>query len=161
MLVPVEHPLHATSSAQRPGCAVWGSLIDRLRLARPFRQGDVVTAQGQVVHVAAIKPGVHQVTRFSMHGADGDPIGELDYATITRGATLDGPPRSVAQVHGVPTASMPEKPLWTREVYISPDAAQAYTECADIYNPIHTERSVAKVAGLPDIILHGSATQRT
>ena len=34
----------------------------------------------------------------------------------------------------------------------------AYTECADIWNPIHTERQAALAAGLPDIILHGTAT---
>ena len=33
-----------------------------------------------------------------------------------------------------------------------------YTECASIWNPIHTERAVALAAGLPDIILHGTAT---
>ena len=33
-----------------------------------------------------------------------------------------------------------------------------YTECARIWNPIHTERDVALRAGLPDIILHGTAT---
>jgi acyl dehydratase len=33
-----------------------------------------------------------------------------------------------------------------------------YTECAQIWNPIHTERQVALQAGLPDIILHGTAT---
>ena len=38
-------------------------------------------------------------------------------------------------------------------------AGQQYAECANIYNPIHTEPSVAKAAGLPDMILHGSATK--
>jgi acyl dehydratase len=33
-----------------------------------------------------------------------------------------------------------------------------YTECARIWNPIHTDRAVAMGAGLPDIILHGTAT---
>ncbi len=33
-----------------------------------------------------------------------------------------------------------------------------YTECARIWNPIHTERAAALAAGLPDIILHGTAT---
>jgi len=33
-----------------------------------------------------------------------------------------------------------------------------YTECARIWNPIHTDRAVAMDAGLPDIILHGTAT---
>ena len=33
-----------------------------------------------------------------------------------------------------------------------------YTECARIWNPIHTDAAVARAAGLPAIILHGTAT---
>jgi acyl dehydratase len=33
-----------------------------------------------------------------------------------------------------------------------------YTECARIFNPIHTDAAYARAAGLPDIILHGTAT---
>jgi acyl dehydratase len=36
--------------------------------------------------------------------------------------------------------------------------AHVYSECAQIWNPIHTEKRVAIAAGLPDIILHGTAT---
>jgi acyl dehydratase len=36
--------------------------------------------------------------------------------------------------------------------------AHVYTECAAIWNPIHTERAYALASGLPDIILHGSCT---
>ncbi|MDH3683136.1 MAG: MaoC/PaaZ C-terminal domain-containing protein, partial [Acidimicrobiia bacterium] len=36
-------------------------------------------------------------------------------------------------------------------------AAHTYTECARIWNPIHTDKAVALAAGLPDIILHGTA----
>jgi acyl dehydratase len=43
-------------------------------------------------------------------------------------------------------------------VSISREAPHVYTECAQIWNPIHTEREVALAAGLPDIILHGTAT---
>ena len=51
------------------------------------------------------------------------------------------------------------EPLWTKELVVGLHAGQQYTECANIYNPIHTEPSVAKAAGLPDMILHGSATK--
>ena len=37
-------------------------------------------------------------------------------------------------------------------------AAHVYTECARIWNPIHTDVAYARAAGLPDIILHGTAT---
>jgi acyl dehydratase len=33
-----------------------------------------------------------------------------------------------------------------------------YTECARIWNPIHTDVAVARAAGLPAPILHGTAT---
>jgi len=36
--------------------------------------------------------------------------------------------------------------------------AHIYTECARIYNPIHTDLKVARDAGLPALILHGTAT---
>ena len=36
--------------------------------------------------------------------------------------------------------------------------AHVYSECARIWNPIHTDLEVARRMGLPDIILHGSAT---
>ena len=37
-------------------------------------------------------------------------------------------------------------------------AAHVYTEGARIYNPIHTDLAVARSAGLPGLILHGTAT---
>jgi len=43
-------------------------------------------------------------------------------------------------------------------VTIAPTLAHVYSECARIWNPIHTDRAVARAAGLPDIILHGTAT---
>jgi len=43
-------------------------------------------------------------------------------------------------------------------VPIPASLAHVYTECARIWNPIHTDRAVALAAGLPDIILHGTAT---
>ena len=36
--------------------------------------------------------------------------------------------------------------------------AHVYSECARIWNPIHTDVAVARAAGLPNIILHGTAT---
>ena len=41
---------------------------------------------------------------------------------------------------------------------VSATAAHVYTEGARIWNPIHTDAAVAARAGLPGIILHGTAT---
>ena len=42
-------------------------------------------------------------------------------------------------------------------VPISALAAHVYTECARIWNPVHTDTAVADRAGLPGLILHGTA----
>ncbi len=44
------------------------------------------------------------------------------------------------------------------DIDVPAGTAHTYTECARIWNPIHTDRAVALSAGLPDIILHGTAT---
>ncbi len=41
---------------------------------------------------------------------------------------------------------------------IAASAPHVYTECARIWNPIHTDAVVAQRAGLPGLILHGTAT---
>ncbi len=41
---------------------------------------------------------------------------------------------------------------------VDANAAHVYTECARIWNPIHTDLAVANAAGLSVTILHGTAT---
>jgi acyl dehydratase len=85
---------------------------------------------------------------------------ELYYNGITRGATLEGPDAVIDEEPAWPDVGHATGAvLWREEIRVGLQAAQQYTECAQIYNPIHTEPSVAKAAGLPGIILHGSATK--
>jgi acyl dehydratase len=44
------------------------------------------------------------------------------------------------------------------EIAIAATAGHVYTECSRIWNPIHTDPEYARAAGLPGIILHGTAT---
>jgi acyl dehydratase len=44
------------------------------------------------------------------------------------------------------------------KIVVPAGMAHIYTECARIFNPIHTDAAVARAAGLPAIILHGTAT---
>jgi acyl dehydratase len=129
-----------------------------LRLLKPFEEGAVVTSQGQIILVEQIRPGIRSVTRYRMVDSMGELVAELDMAGILRGCVLDGPGGAIAEEQALPQkTTAEEKPVWSSSVSIVPEAAQVYTECAEIYNPIHTERRVARAAGLPDIILQGSA----
>ena len=82
----------------------------------------------------------------------------MDTGGITRGAELVGEDAELASAPPLPQRSSDNgEPVWSTTFPIDPQAPHVYTECADIWNPIHTERRVALAAGLPDIILHGSA----
>ena len=131
-----------------------------LTIHRPFRTGEAVTTQGKTIQMRQTRPGVYNVDRYRMTGSNGELIAELYYNGITRGATLAGPAAILDEEPAWPEISAPAgTAIWREEVPIALHAAQQYTECAQIYNPIHTEPSVAKAAGLPGIILHGSATK--
>lgn len=131
-----------------------------LTIHRPFRTGEAVTTQGRTIQMRQTRPGVYNVDRYRMTASNGELIAELYYNGITRGATLAGPAAIVDEEPVWPEVSAPAgTAIWREDVPVALHAAQQYTECAQIYNPIHTEPSVAKAAGLPGIILHGSATK--
>jgi len=131
-----------------------------LRMFRPFKTGEAITTQGENIAKRQLKPGVYSVERYRMTASNGDLVAELYYNGITRGATLSTGDRVIEQEPSWPQVDKASvEPIWRKPVLVGLHAGQQYTECARIFNPIHTEPSVAKKAGLPDMILHGSATK--
>ena len=129
-----------------------------VQFERHAREGDVITSQGQSVAVKQVKPGVLAAQRFTFRDSQGETVAIMDTGGITRGAELDGAAAELASAPPLPQRSSDDgAPVWSTTFPIDPQAPHVYTECADIWNPIHTERKVALAAGLPDIILHGSA----
>ena len=124
----------------------------------PLRVGDVVTVQGRRIEVSQRPPGVYVVTRFEMRDNAGSLLATVDDGAIARGAHTDGPDVSLEDTPPLPRPTGRETGGWSATVAIAKEAPHVYTECADIWNPIHTERRVALAADLPDIILQGSAT---
>jgi acyl dehydratase len=132
----------------------------RLVVHRPPRAGDVLRTTGRVVGVEPRRAGTLLVSRFETVDVAGRPVTTTDYGSVYRGVALAGAaaagpaagarPRAVAGA--VPAAG------WTERVAVDASAAWVYTECARIWNPIHTDVAVARDAGLAGPILHGTAT---
>jgi len=124
------------------------------RLVRP---GDRLTTELSIDGLTDISPGAKATTRLETVDADGRPVMTTVQDAIYLGVATEGvdhpdpkPPPPVQAVRvGDP---------FTAAIELSAGAAHTYTECARIWNPIHTDRAVAQAAGLPDIILHGTAT---
>jgi acyl dehydratase len=128
-----------------------------LTLHRPARAGDRLTTRAQVIRVEPRRSGSYVLTRFTTEDAAGAPVSTTDYGSIylgvdsePEGERLDGEDASAAGSAGTPA--------WSAPVTVAATLAHLYTECARIWNPVHTDRAVARRAGLPDIILHGTAT---
>ena len=87
----------------------------------------------------------------------GEPV-----ATTVQGGMYLGVPVIGEDVVEYPSPPVPPvpggEPRSATEIAIGGGDAHSYTECARIWNPIHTDRAVARSAGLDDIILHGTAT---
>ncbi len=139
----------------------------RLTLHRRPRAGDRLSTTAAVVALERRAPGAYQVLRMETVDAAGRPVSTTDYGSLYLGVDCDAAPRPGPRE---PSALSPEGRgqgegssdteawSWSVEVPIAPTLAHVYTECARIWNPIHTDRAVALGAGLPDIILHGTAT---
>jgi acyl dehydratase len=127
----------------------------RLAVHSPLRAGEDVRIVAEIVGVGTIRSGAYATVRFDATAADGSPLWTSWMGTIYRGIDVVGDDRPVA-LDPLPRVSLTNAASTT--VDIGARAAHVYTECARIWNPIHTDVSVARRAGLPDIILHGTAT---
>ena len=111
---------------------------------------------GKVVAALQRKPGTLVVYRFETRDAKGEPVSTTDFSALYRDAQLEGADRTIARTDDPPKPTQALKEIG--EIPVAATAAHIYTECARIWNPIHTDVEYARAAGLPDIILHGTAT---
>ena len=126
------------------------------RLSRPVRAGDRLRTTATVSSAAPRSPGAYVVTRLETVDAAGHHVSTTEYGSIYRGVECD--PRGAAPEPAAPARPSPARPDWSVDIPVPAGLAHTYTECARIWNPIHTDKAVAQAAGLPDIILHGTAT---
>jgi acyl dehydratase len=117
----------------------------------------VLRTSARVVAVEPRRAGTLVVSRFETIDAEGRPVTTTDYGSVYRGVAVAGAATpSGASAAGVQRSD--SAPRWTDAVAVDVNAARVYTECARIWNPIHTDVAVARGAGLADPILHGTAT---
>jgi acyl dehydratase len=132
--------------------------VHDLTIHRPPRAGDTLSTTARIAGITRRPAGTLVVVYFDTVDADGRPVTTTAYGSVYRGVGVVGGDRH-------PAASMPDldatltwSPAATARVDVPMQLAHLYTECARIWNPIHTDVAIAKQAGLPAIILHGTAT---
>ena len=125
---------------------------------RPPQTGESLRAGARVIGVRRLAAGTLVVIRFSTTDRTGVAVTTTDHGSVYRGVELEGPDVAATGPEPTPALSTTDGMRWQERVDIPLQLAHVYTECARIYNPIHTDAAVARAAGLPGIILHGTAT---
>jgi acyl dehydratase len=123
---------------------------------RPLQAGETVRTAARIVAVLARAPGAFVVFRCETRDARGAPVVDSHYGYLYRGVAVEGPDAQLAELPEPHSVSADLMPLG--DIPIAATAAHVYTECARIFNPIHTDIAYARAAGLPGVILHGTAT---
>ena len=125
---------------------------------RPLRPGDKLTIEGEIVQLMAHRAGTYMKTRYIGVDASGERVFTEHVGGMLRDVGCVGEIEDyVSRGPGVDVDALRE-PLRRVRIPIHHLAAHVYDGCADIHNPIHTSKAFALGVGLPDIILHGTAT---
>ncbi len=119
---------------------------------------DRLLTRAQIIEVRPSRTGALVVARLSTVDRNGRPVTTTDYGSIYRGVATDGEARAQTEPLVRPAVPSSAETRWSAPVTVGPRASHIYSECARIWNPIHTDLAVARSAGLAAPILHGSAT---
>ena len=153
-----------------------------LLIHRRVKPGDRLRTTARVMAVESRAPGAYVRVRLDTVDAAGEPVTVTEYGSLYLGVACEGPLAGAGAPPAPPSPAGDDAPLgssgragrgalagdsagpgspgpwWAVERPVGATLAHVYSECARIWNPIHTDRAVARQAGLPDIILHGTAT---
>lgn len=145
-----------TNDEARVGLHVSHDLVVH-RLVRP---GDVLSTTAVVASLSPHRAGTFEVLRQETVDEHGDAVATTHFGMLFRGVAIvadGGDPAHLPATH----RADPAPPVSTVPREVAATAAHVYTECARIWNPIHTDPLAARRAGLDDIVLHGTATLAT
>ncbi len=146
----------------RPADAPRGAIhvLQDSRFHRPIRAGEMLRTRARIAQVRQTGAGALVTSLVeTLEASTSAPVVTTWNAAMFLRATVSGEPAAGEQpppLRDVPdvTAAAPSR----LAIETSPGLAHRYSECASIWNPIHTERTAALAMGLPGIILHGTCT---
>lgn len=129
----------------------------RTQLFRPLRAGIDLTTEATIIGVEQHRKGALSRVQYDTATANGELLARTTIGVLYREVDIDGhaQPASLS-LPGEPPAGDVDTVIEVLDVPST--ACHVYSECAQIWNPIHTDLAIANAAGLPGLILHGTAT---
>jgi acyl dehydratase len=120
----------------------------------PIRPGDVITATAKIISIETKATGETLTVELNAANQKGQPVQKTLFINFIRGSrnreAAASEPRAIEPDRGAPIFSVAQT--------IDKDQTFRYAEASGDRNPIHVDENIAKMAGLPGIIVHGLCT---
>lgn len=125
----------------------------------PIRPGDAIVSTGRIAAIESHQNGETMALELDAHNDRGEAIARVVFTVFIRGrraasAAAEAKPDEATPVGEVARGA----PIATIAQTIDADQTVRYAEASGDRNPIHVDANVAKMAGLPGIIVHGLCT---
>jgi acyl dehydratase len=130
-----------------------------MRFLAPVKPGDVISSTSRVAAIEEKTTGELLVVGITSTNQRGEVVLEAKSGLFVRG------PRKRENLDGERQEKANEEAAWLAlpkvfedTVVVAADQSRRYAEASGDHNPIHVDEDVARMAGLPSIILHGLCT---
>jgi acyl dehydratase len=120
----------------------------------PLRPGDEIATVARVAAIEARPGGEAMTLELDSRNRAGDPVLRTLFGIFIRASRRD---RSASGRSERPVSPAGD-PILAVEQTIDRDQTFRYAEASGDRNPIHVDENVAKMAGLPGIVVHGLCT---
>ena len=125
-----------------------------MEFLNPIRPGDVITAASKITSIETKVTGETMTVEVNAHNQDRTPVQRTLFSVFIRGRRN----RDAAAAESRVVEPDRGEPLYTVAQTIDQDQTFRYRDASGDLNPIHVDETVAKMAGLPGIIVHGLCT---
>ncbi|MFX0013180.1 MAG: MaoC/PaaZ C-terminal domain-containing protein [Promethearchaeota archaeon] len=132
---------------------------DHLKINRLIKPGDRLTITGKIVAILPHRAGTHIVIRLDIRDKENQLVSEDYIGGLLREVECKGEGQGKENLPEIINFKPQTEALWSKTIHIDPLKPYIYDACTDLsVVPIHTSKQFAHLVGLPDIILHGTAT---
>jgi acyl dehydratase len=123
----------------------------------PIRPGDTITGAAKIASIESGSTGETMILQIEAHNQRGEAVNRTAFTVFIRGRRdpgVAGESRGAAAEGGAGRG----EPMLVVAQTIDQDQTMRYAEASGDRNPIHVDENVARMAGLPGIIVHGLCT---
>lgn len=119
----------------------------------PVRPGDVLTVKPLIESIEQKDTGETFTVRCDITNQNGEEV-----ATVRATSFIRGSGSGKKSSHGPVSAEQSRQIVYEESTKVDEDQTFRYAEASGDQNPIHQDENIARMAGLPGIILHGMCT---